>query len=502
MAKFKKQENIELTPEQELEQLNEQLKFRREKMEALREKGIDPFGHAFETTHMSQEILDNFEELEEKEVVIAGRVMSMRGHGKVSFIDLYDFQGKIQLYVKIDVVGEENFGLLKQMDIGDIIGVHGVVFRTQRGEISVKADKLTFLSKSLHPLPEKFHGLKDVEIRYRQRYVDLIVNPEVKQTFINRSKITAGIREFLNNRGFLEVETPTLHNIPGGAAARPFITHHNALDIDLYMRIALELHLKRLIVGGMDRVYEIGRVYRNEGIDMRHNPEFTLMEVYQAYSDFEGMMELTEHMVEYVCNKIHGSSKTTYQGTELDFTAPWKRMTMIDAVKEYSGVDFNELDDAGALAAAKERHLDVEDHFTKGQVLAVFFDEYVEDKLIQPTFIYDYPIEISPLAKRRADNPDMTYRFEAFVNGGELANAFSELNDPIDQKGRFLDQMKQRELGDDEAHLMDEDYVHALEYGMPPTGGMGIGVDRLAMLLTDSASIRDVLLFPTMKMRD
>ena len=502
MAKFKKQENIELTPEQELEQLNEQLRFRREKMETLREKGIDPFGHAFEATHMSQDIINNFETLEEQEVVVAGRVMSMRGHGKVCFIDLHDFQGKIQLYVKIDVLGEENFDLLKQMDIGDIIGVDGVVFRTQRGEISVKATKITFLSKSLHPLPEKFHGLKDVETRYRQRYVDLIVNPEVKQTFINRSKIVAGIREFLNGRGFLEVETPTLHTIPGGAAARPFITHHNALDIDLYMRIALELHLKRLIVGGMDRVYEIGRVYRNEGIDMRHNPEFTLMEVYQAYSDFEGMMELTEHMVEYVCKKIHGTTKVTYQGTELDFTAPWRRMTMLDAVKEYSGVDFNELDDASALAVAKERHLEVEDHFTKGQVLAVFFDEYVEDKLIQPTFIYDYPIEISPLAKRRGDNPDMTYRFEAFVNGGELANAFSELNDPIDQKGRFLDQMKQRELGDDEAHQMDEDYVHALEYGMPPTGGMGIGVDRLAMLLTDSASIRDVLLFPTMKPLD
>lgn len=500
MAKFKKQqENTELTPEQELEQLNEQLKFRREKMETLREKGIDPFGHAFDATHKSQDIIENFETLEEKPVVVAGRVMNMRGHGKVCFMDLHDFQGKIQIYAKIDIMGEENFGILKQMDIGDIIGVDGKVFKTQRGEISVKAEKITFLSKSLHPLPEKFHGLKDVETRYRQRYVDLIVNPEVKQTFINRSKITAGIREFLNNRGFLEVETPTLHTIPGGAAARPFITHHNALDIDLYMRIALELHLKRLIVGGLDRVYEIGRVYRNEGIDLRHNPEFTLMEVYQAYSDFEGMMELTEHMVEYVCTKVHGTTKVNYQGTELDFAAPWKRVTMIDAVKEYSGVDFNELDDATALALAKERHLEVEDHFTKGQILAVFFDEYVEDKLIQPTFVYDYPIEISPLAKRRADNPKMTYRFEAFVNGGELANAFSELNDPIDQKGRFVDQMKQRELGDDEAHLMDEDFVHALEYGMPPTGGMGIGVDRLAMLLTDSASIRDVLLFPTMK---
>lgn len=499
MAKMKKTEPVELTPEQELEHLNEQLRFRREKMEALRAKGIDPFGHAFQTTHFSQEIIEHFEELENAPVVVAGRVMNMRGHGKVSFLDLYDFQGKIQIYAKIDVVGEENFDLLKQIDIGDIIGVKGVVFRTQRGEISVKAEELVFLSKSLHPLPEKFHGLKDVEMRYRQRYVDLIVNPEVKQTFINRSKIIAAVREFLNNRGFLEVETPTMHAIAGGAAARPFVTHHNALDIDLYLRIALELHLKRLIVGGMDKVYEIGRVYRNEGIDMKHNPEFTLLELYEAYSDFEGMMELTEHLVEYVCKKIHGTTQIVYQGKEIDLKAPWKRLTMIEAVKEYSGVDFATLDDAAAMAAAKERGLEVEDYFTKGQILNVFFDAYVEENLIQPTFIYDYPIEISPLAKRRPDNPDMTYRFEAFVNASELANAFSELNDPIDQKGRFLDQMKQREQGDDEAHMMDEDYVHALEYGMPPTGGMGMGMDRLVMLLTDSASIRDVLLFPTMK---
>jgi lysyl-tRNA synthetase class 2 len=502
VAKFKKPENIELTPEEELEQLNEQLRFRREKMETLRQKGIDPFGHAFKTTHMSQEIIDNFESMEDQEVIVAGRVMSMRGHGKVSFIDLHDFQGKIQIYVKIDVVGEENFDLLKQMDIGDIIGVRGLVFKTQRGEISVKAQELIFLSKSLHPLPEKFHGLKDVEMRYRQRYVDLIVNPEVKQTFINRSRIIAAVREFLNNRGFLEVETPTMHAIAGGAAARPFITHHNALDIDLYMRIALELHLKRLIVGGMDKVYEVGRVYRNEGIDMKHNPEFTLLELYEAYSDFEGMMEVTEQLVEYVCKKIHGTTKIVYQDKEIDFKTPWKRMTMIESVKEYSGVDFAELDDESAMAAAKERNLEVEDYFTKGQILNVFFDAYVEDKLIQPTFIYDYPIEISPLAKRRADDPSMTYRFEAFVNGSELANAFSELNDPIDQKGRFLDQMKQREQGDDEAHVMDEDYVHALEYGMPPTGGMGMGMDRLVMLMTNSVSIRDVLLFPTMKPLD
>ena len=497
---FLEEKNLETAVAEQAEKVNEQLEVRRQKLAALREKGIQPFGHAYQTTHQSKEILEQFDLLENTDVKIAGRIMSMRGHGKAAFLNLQDFSGRIQIYIRLDVVGEEQFSLLEQIDIGDFLGIAGTVFRTKKGEISVRAKEITFLSKSLHPLPEKWHGLKDIETRYRQRYVDLIVNPEVKQTFVHRSLIISAIREFLNQKGFLEVETPTMQAIAGGAAARPFITHHNALNIDLYMRIALELYLKRLIVGGMDKVYEIGRVYRNEGIDMKHNPEFTLLELYEAYSDYEGMMKITEEMLEYVCQKIHGSSKVIYQDAEIDFTAPWKRMTMVQAVKEYSGVDFSEIQtDAEALALAKERNLEVEDHFTKGQVLNVFFEEYVEDQLIQPTFIMDYPIEISPLAKRKEDEPDMTYRFEAFVYGRELANAFSELNDPIDQKGRFLQQMAEREHGDEEAHMMDEDFVHALEYGMPPTGGLGIGIDRLVMFLTNAASIRDVLLFPAMR---
>lgn len=473
---------------------------RRAKLAALRERGLDPFGCAYKASHQAAAIVADFEQLEEQEVKIAGRIMSKRGHGKACFLDLYDFSGKIQVYVKIDEVGEEQFSLLELLDVGDILGVCGAVFRTHRGEISVRARELKILTKSLHPLPEKWHGLKDVELRYRQRYVDLIVNPEVKQTFVQRSQIISAVREYLNGQGFLEVETPTMHNIAGGAAARPFITHHNALNIDLYMRIALELYLKRLIVGGLDKVYEIGRVYRNEGIDLKHNPEFTLLELYQAYSDYEGMMELTENMVAYVAQKVLGSMVIEYEGTQIDLTPRWRRLSMVEAVREYSGVDFGAVaGDEEARALAKEHHIEIEPHFTKGKILSLFFDAYVEEHLIQPTFITDYPIEISPLAKKRSDDPDMVYRFEAFVYGRELANAFSELNDPIDQRERFEQQMLERERGDEEANMMDEDYVTALEYGMPPTGGLGIGMDRLVMLLTNSSSIRDVLLFPAMK---
>lgn len=481
---------------------NEQIINRINKMEEIAQRGIAPFGHSFERTHLSQDIIDHFEELENQNVVVAGRVMSIREHGKACFATIADFAGQIQIYIRLDDVGEEQFAEFKLWDIGDIVGVAGFVFRTKRGEISVHAQKLYFLTKSLRPLPEKWHGLKDVELRYRQRYVDLIVNPDVKKTFVARSKIISAIRRYLDGQGFLEVETPTMHHIAGGAAAKPFITHHNALDIDLYMRIALELPLKRLIVGGMEKVYEIGRVFRNEGISIKHNPEFTMLELYQAYSDYQGMMALTEDLISSVAKEVLGNETVSYLGTEINLQAPWKRITMLGAIEEYAGVDFNKVKtDAEARALAKEHGIEVEADASRGHVINAFFEEKVEENLIQPTFVMDYPLEISPLTKRKDDNPDLTCRFEAFIYGRELANAYSELNDPIDQRLRFEMQMEERAKGNDEANETDEDFLLALEHGMPPTGGLGIGIDRLIMFLTDSPSIRDVILFPTLRPR-
>lgn len=482
--------------------LNDQMLVRREKMDELSKLGIEPFGAKFTSNATSQQILTDFENKEDQSVAIAGRIMSIRGHGKVYFAHLQDREGQIQIYVRLDDIGAEQFDLFKKVDIGDIVGAEGTVFKTKRGEISVAVKELTFLTKSLRPLPEKWHGLKDVELRYRQRYVDLIVNPEVKRVFELRSKIIRGIRQYLDGLGFLEVETPTMHAIAGGATARPFITHHNALNIDLYMRIALELHLKRLIVGGMERVYEIGRVFRNEGISIKHNPEFTMLELYQAYADYHDMMSITENMIASIAQDALGTTKINYQGQEIDLTPPWTRLTMVEAIKKYTGIDFNLIgSDEEARIKTEEIGIPVDKDLTKGTIINLVFEEKVEEHLIQPTFIMDYPIEISPLAKRKTDNPDFTYRFEAFVVCRELANAFSELNDPIDQAERFRDQVRKRDAGDDEAHMMDEDFVRALEYGMPPTGGLGIGVDRLVMLLTDSSSIRDVILFPTLRPR-
>ena len=482
-------------------ELNELLRIRRDKLRELQEAGADPFEQVrFDRTNFTTDIKDRFEEMEGQTVRLAGRMMSKRIMGKASFADLSDRYGRLQLYVTRDALGEDVYKGFKKMDIGDLIGIAGEVFRTQKGEISVMVTELTLLSKNLIPLPEKWHGLKDTDMRYRQRYVDLIINPEVRDTFEKRSAIVREIRRFMDGRGFMEVETPCLNTIPGGAAARPFITHHNALDIDMYMRIATELHLKRLIVGGLEQVYEIGRIFRNEGMDTRHNPEFTTIELYQAYTDYQGMMDITEDMVVHVCEKVLGTTKVTYQGTELDFSKGWKRMTMADAVKEYSGLDFMAMSPEEALEAVKARGLEIEKNKDSwGDLLAQCYDEYVEENLIQPTFITDYPVEISPLAKRKASDPRLTERFECFVYGRELCNAFSELNDPIDQRQRFERQVALREAGDDEANMMDTDFVTALEYGMPPTGGMGMGIDRLVMFLTDSASIRDVLLFPTMK---
>ncbi|MDU7649850.1 MAG: lysine--tRNA ligase [Anaerococcus vaginalis] len=478
--------------------LNEMLQIRREKLEKLKAEGKNP--HAivnFRNRSLSKDIKDNFEEFEGKIVRVAGRIMARRGHGNMSFMDVQDSLGQIQVVNRKNIMGD-NFKETKGYDIGDIIGIEGKVFKTNQGEISIETEHADLLTKSLQILPEKWHGLKDTDIRYRQRYVDLIVNPEVKDVFVLRSKIISEIRKFLENRGFLEVETPILNTIAGGASARPFITHHNSLDIGMYLRIASELYLKRLIVGGFDKVYEIGRMFRNEGMDATHNPEFTTMELYQAYGDFEDMMEITETMVEEVANKVKGTTLVEFDGKEIELKTPWKRISMIDAVKEYSGVDFNEITEyEDAVKIAKEKNVEVKS--TRGEIIAEFFDEFVEDKLIQPTFVIDYPVEISPLAKRKNDDESLTYRFEAFVNGAEIANAFSELNDAVDQKQRFLDQVAKRESGDDEAHMMDYDFVNALEVGMPPTGGLGIGIDRLIMILTGQRSIRDVLLFPTMK---
>ena len=490
--------------EQTAEELHELKRIRREKLAELQAAGNDPFQQVrFERDHYTSDIHEHFDELEGKTVRLAGRMMSKRIMGKASFSDMTDRYGRLQLYIKRDNVGEDVYKGYKKFDIGDIIGIEGEVFRTQKGEISVAVTELTLLSKNLNPLPEKWHGLKDTDMRYRQRYVDLIVNPGVRDTFEKRSAIVREIRNFMDSRGFMEVETPCLNTIPGGAAARPFITHHNALDIDMYLRIATELHLKRLIVGGLERVYEIGRIFRNEGMDTRHNPEFTTIELYQAYTDYQGMMDITEDMVIHVCEKVLGSTHVVYQGTEIDFSKGWKRMTMAEAVKEYAGIDFMALSPEEALEAVKAKGLEIEKGKESwGDLMSLCYDEYVEANLMQPTFITDYPVEISPLAKRKPSDPRLTERFECFIYGRELCNAFSELNDPIDQKGRFERQVALRAAGDEEAGMMDEDFINALEYGMPPTGGMGMGIDRLVMFLTDAASIRDVLLFPTMKPLD
>lgn len=491
------------------EELNDQLIVRREKMEDLRSKGIDPFGKRFDTTHHAKDLKDSYGELENEElenkaihVQMAGRIMTKRGKGKVGFAHIQDVTGQIQIYVRKDAVGEEEYDVFKTADLGDIVGIKGILFKTHVGELSIKVEDFQILTKALRPLPDKFHGLKDVEQRYRQRYLDLIVNPESKDTFIARSKIIQAIRRYLDSKGFLEVETPMMHSIPGGAAARPFVTHHNALDMELYMRIALELHLKRLIVGGLEKVYELGRVFRNEGVSTRHNPEFTMIEVYEAYADYNDIMNLTEEMIAHVAQAVLGTTKITYGEYEVDLTPKWKRLHMVDAIKEYVGVDFwREMTVEEARSLAKEYDIEITEHMEVGHIINEFFEQKVEEKLIQPTFIYGHPVEISPLAKKNADDPRFTDRFELFIVAREHANAFTELNDPIDQRERFEAQVKERSQGNDEAHLMDEDFVEALEYGMPPTGGLGIGIDRFVMLLTNAPSIRDVLLFPLMRHR-
>ena len=484
--------------------LNHVLKARRDKLAELQAAGKDPFQITkYDVTAHSMEIKDHYDQWEEKEVSIAGRMMFKRVMGKASFCNLQDLQGRIQVYVARDSVGEDAYKEFKKLDIGDIVGVKGTVFTTKTGEISVHASEFTLLSKSLQVLPEKFHGLTDTDLRYRQRYVDLIMNEDVKDTFIKRSKILAAIRKYLGGEGFMEVETPMLVSNAGGAAARPFETHFNALDEDLKLRISLELYLKRLIVGGLERVYEIGRVFRNEGLDTRHNPEFTLMELYQAYTDYHGMMDLTENLYRFVAQEVLGTTKIVYNGVEMDLGKPFERITMLDAVKKYSGVDFNEIHTLEeARAAAKEKHVEFEERHKKGDILNLFFEAFVEEHLIQPTFVMNHPVEISPLTKKKPENPEYTERFEFFMNGWEMANAYSELNDPIDQRERFKAQEEQFAAGDEEANHTDEDFLNALEIGMPPTGGIGFGIDRMCMLLTDSAAIRDVLLFPTMKSLD
>lgn len=498
--------NINNTVADEKE-LNEVLKVRREKLSNLRSEGEDPFTVTkFDRTNVISDIRNNYDEYEGKVVTLAGRMMSKRVMGKMSFADLRDGSGKIQLCVKRDEMGEDPYKKYKKLDIGDILGITGEVFTTQKGEISVRTSKIELLSKSLRPMPEKFHGLTNTDLRYRQRYVDLIMNPDVKRVFEARSNIVKEIRKYLDEMGFMEVETPILNTIAGGANARPFITHHNTLDIDMYLRIAPELYLKRLVVGGFEKVYEMGRLFRNEGMDVKHNPEFTTIELYQAYADYEVMMNLTEDMIRTVAQNVLGTTSITYQGEEIDLGKPWRRMTMIESIKEFSGADFAEAktaEDAKELAKSIGIEFDEEtENLSRGEIISLAFEEKVEEQLVQPTFITEYPVEISPLAKRMPSNPDFTERFEVFITRREFGNAFSELNDPIDQKERFAKQVEKREAGDEEAGMMDEDYVNALEYGLPPTGGLGIGIDRLVMLLTDSSSIRDVLLFPTMKPLD
>ena len=496
------QNNQKANQTEELD-INHLMQIRRDKLSELQAQGKNPFEITkFNRTNTAGEIKANYETFEQKDVTVAGRIIAKRIMGKASFCTIQDSDEKIQSYVSINDLGEESYKAFKTFDIGDIIGITGFVFKTRTEEISVHAKEVTLLSKSLRPLPEKFHGLKDTDLRYRQRYTDLIVNPEVKETFILRSKIISKIREILNEKGYLEVETPILNTISGGATAKPFITHHNALNIDMYLRIALELNLKRLIVGGFDKVYELGRVFRNEGMDIRHNPEFTMLELYASYQDYHDMMDITEEIFSRTAKEVLGTTKINYQGQDIDLAPGWKRISMIDSIKEVTGIDFNEIKtDEEAVALAKERNIEIPDKTkeTRGDVISLFFDEYVEKTLIQPTFVYDYPVEISPLAKKSVKDPRLTERFEAFIGGREYGNAFSELNDPIDQYERFKKQVEAREAGDEEAGMMDEDYIQALEIGLPPTGGLGIGIDRMIMLLTDSASIRDVLLFPTMK---
>jgi lysyl-tRNA synthetase class 2 len=492
------------------EELNDQLKVRREKLHKLREKGLDPFGKRFDRTHTSNDLLSLYgdktkEEIDQLaiEVTIAGRIMTKRGKGKAGFTHIQDLTGKIQLYVRQDAVGEDAYGIFDTADIGDIVGVTGNVFKTQVGELSIKVSTFELLTKSLKPLPEKYHGLKDVEQRYRQRYLDLIMNPESRDTFITRSRIIQSMRRYLDDQGYLEVETPTMHSIAGGASARPFITHHNALDMTLYMRIAIELHLKRLIVGGLEKVYEIGRVFRNEGVSTRHNPEFTMLELYAAYADFHDIMTLTENVIAHIAKEVLGTTTVTYGEYTVNLEPQWKRIHMVDAVKEYVGVDFwKEMSLGEARQLAKEYNVEINEHMLYGHIVNEFFEQKVEEQLIQPTFIYGHPVEISPLAKKNPVDPRFTDRFELFIVAREHANAFTELNDPIDQRERFEAQLKEKEQGNDEAHEMDEDFIEALEYGMPPTGGLGIGIDRLVMLLTNSPSIRDVLLFPQMRHRE
>ncbi len=481
--------------------INKLQQIKRDKLSELVTKGEDPFLQTkYDVDAYSQDIINDYDNMEGKEVSLAGRIMTKRLMGKAAFFNIIDKQGQIQAYIRKDGVGEDVFATFKTYDIGDIVGFKGVVFKTKKGEISVKVSSIILLSKCLRVLPEKYHGLKDTDTRYRQRYLDLIVNPEVKDTFVKRSEIIKEIRNFLDNRSYIEVETPVLHTVPGGAAARPFNTHHNALDMDIHIRISLELYLKRLIVGGMDRVYEMGRVFRNEGLSVRHNPEFTLLELYEAYTDYYGMMELTESLIKHLAKEVIGEDKVEYDGHKIDLGKPFERLTMVDAIKKYAGIDFEEyLDDESCKKLADEKDVHIEKHFKRGEIINAFFEEFVEEKLIQPTFIMDHPVEISPLAKRKPEDERYTERFELFITSREIANAFSELNDPIDQRRRFEYQEELRKLGDEEANKIDEDFLTALEYGMPPTGGLGIGIDRLVMLLTNSYSIRDVLLFPTMK---